>query len=50
MDYPSLSRGFLNQFDGRSDIDIAGENGTGARNLTGDLRGQFTLLGWVGGQ
>ena len=40
----------LNQFDGRSDIYIAGENGTGARNLTGDLRGQFTLLGWVGGQ
>ena len=40
----------LNQFDGRSDIYIANENGIGARNLTGDLRGQFTLLGWIGGQ
>jgi len=39
----------LNDFDGRSDIYVANPNGFGTVNLTGDLRGTMTLLGWVGG-
>jgi dipeptidyl aminopeptidase/acylaminoacyl peptidase len=35
--------------DGRNDIFIANSNGFGAINLTGNLRGQVELLGWVGG-
>ena len=35
--------------DGRNDIYIANFNGFGATSLTRDLRGQVTLIGWVGG-
>ncbi|MBC8098741.1 MAG: PD40 domain-containing protein [Armatimonadetes bacterium] len=35
--------------DGRLDLYISDSNGFGATNLTGDLRGQIRLLGWVGG-
>ncbi len=35
--------------DGRIDVYVANRNGFGLRNLTGDLRGQIELLGWVGG-
>ncbi len=38
-----------NQFDGRADIYVANFNGFGTVNLTGDLEGTMTLLGWVGG-
>jgi Tol biopolymer transport system component len=38
----------LNAFDGRADIYVANANGFGTVNLTGDLRGTMTLLGWVG--
>jgi len=34
--------------DGRLDLFIAQPNGYGGRNLTGDLRGEIRLLGWVG--
>ncbi len=34
--------------DGRVDVYVANNNGFGAVNLTGDLRGQIHLLGWVG--
>ncbi len=34
--------------DGASNIYVASINGFGAANLTGDLRGEVTLLGWVG--
>ena len=37
------------RIDGRVDIYIANGNGFSATNLTGDLRGQIHLLGWVGG-
>ncbi len=36
--------------DGRVDVYVANNNGFGAVNITGDLRGQIRLLGWVGGQ
>jgi Tol biopolymer transport system component len=36
--------------DGRFDVYVANSSGFGARNLTGDLRGQIRMLGWVGGQ
>ena len=36
--------------DGRNDIYFAGYNGFGATSLTRDLRGQFALIGWVGGE
>ena len=36
--------------DGRNDVYVANFNGFGAINLTGSLRGQVELLGWVGGQ
>ena len=35
--------------DGRNDVFVANFNGFGAINLTGNLRGQVELLGWVGG-
>ena len=35
--------------DGRNDIYVANNNGFGATNLTGNLRGRVELLGWVGG-
>lgn len=38
----------LNAFDGRADIYVANLNGFGTVNLTGDLRGTMTLLGWAG--
>lgn len=34
--------------DGTVDVYVANSNGTGAFNLTGDLRGTIRLLGWVG--
>ncbi len=37
------------RIDGRIDVYAANRNGFGLRNLTGDLRGQIELLGWVGG-
>jgi Tol biopolymer transport system component len=37
------------QRDGRVDIYVAGPNGRGVVNMTGGLRGQIELLGWVGG-
>jgi Tol biopolymer transport system component len=36
--------------DGRVDVYVSNNNGFGATNLTGSLRGQIQLLGWVGGQ
>lgn len=36
--------------DGRVDLYSANVNGFGTVSLTGDLRGQIMLLGWVGGQ
>lgn len=35
--------------DGRVDVYVAGQNGFGAVNMTGGLRGTITLLGWIGG-
>lgn len=35
--------------DGRVDLYISDSSGFGTTNLTGDLRGQIQLLGWVGG-
>jgi Tol biopolymer transport system component len=35
--------------DGRVDVYVANNNGLGAVSLTGTLRGQIELLGWVGG-
>ena len=35
--------------DGSSNIYVGNLNGFGAVNLTGDLRGEVTLLGWVNG-
>ncbi|MEO0562486.1 MAG: hypothetical protein AAF125_10245 [Chloroflexota bacterium] len=40
----------LNAFDGRADIYVANANGFGTVNLTGDLDGTMTLIGWAGGQ
>ncbi len=37
----------LNNFDGRADMYTANPNGFGATNLTGDLRGTMTMLGWI---
>jgi Tol biopolymer transport system component len=34
--------------DGRLDVYFANNNGFGAQNVTGSLRGQMALLGWVG--
>ena len=36
--------------DGRTDVYVANPNGLGLVDLTGSLRGQIDLLGWVGGQ
>ena len=36
--------------DGRTDVYVANPNGLGVVNLTGSLRGQIDMLGWVGGQ
>lgn len=36
--------------DGRADVYIVNNNGFGQANLTGNLRGNVRLLGWVGGQ
>lgn len=41
--------GITTSVDGRVDVYIANNNGFGASRLTGDLRGQIILLGWVGG-
>jgi dipeptidyl aminopeptidase/acylaminoacyl peptidase len=38
------------RIDGRVDLYVANTNGLGMVNLTGSLRGQIDLLGWVGGQ
>jgi Tol biopolymer transport system component len=38
------------RIDGRVDLYIANANGFGTVNLTSDLRGHITLVGWVGGQ
>ncbi|MBZ0295162.1 MAG: hypothetical protein K8L99_21535 [Anaerolineae bacterium] len=35
--------------DGRVDVYVTNNSGFGSVRLTGDLRGQITLLGWVGG-
>jgi len=37
------------RIDGRVDIYVANPNGFGAVNMTGSLRGQIDLLGWIGG-
>lgn len=36
------------RIDGRVDVYIANNNGFGAVNITGDLRGEITLIGWLG--
>jgi Tol biopolymer transport system component len=41
--------GISTQRDGRVDIYVGGPNGRGVVNMTGSLRGQINLLGWVGG-
>jgi hypothetical protein len=35
--------------DGRVDVLVANQNGTGVTNLTGVLKGTINLIGWVGG-
>lgn len=40
--------GVSSEVDGRLDIYSATENGFGAFNLTGNLRGSNTLIGWIG--
>lgn len=40
--------GVTSAVDGRLDIYSATENGFGAFNLTGNLRGSNTLIGWIG--
>ncbi|MFN8451089.1 MAG: hypothetical protein U0521_21555 [Anaerolineae bacterium] len=42
--------GIVPNVDGRVDVYVANPNGLGRVNLTGSLRGQIELLGWVGGQ
>lgn len=37
------------RIDGRVDVYIANNNGFGAVNITGDLRGQIKLIGWLRG-
>ena len=37
------------RIDGRVDVYVANNNGFGSSNITGDLRGQIKLLGWLGG-
>jgi Tol biopolymer transport system component len=41
--------GVSTRLDGRLDIYVAQANGRGIVNLTGSIRGQMRLLGWVGG-
>jgi Tol biopolymer transport system component len=41
--------GVTTSVDGRVDVYVTNSNGFGAVRLTADLRGQITLLGWVGG-
>ncbi len=41
--------GVTTTVDGRVDVYTANNNGFGSVRLTGDLRGQIILLGWVGG-
>jgi Tol biopolymer transport system component len=36
------------RIDGRVDVYVANNNGFGAVNITGDLRGQINLIGWLG--
>lgn len=36
--------------DGRVDVLVANNNGTGTVNLTGALKGAISFIGWVGGQ
>jgi Tol biopolymer transport system component len=38
------------RLDGRVDVYVANTNGAGAASMTGALRGQIRLIGWVGGQ
>lgn len=38
------------RIDGRTDVYVANPNGLGIVNLTGSLRGQIDMIGWVGGQ
>ncbi len=38
----------INRLDGRFDVYVSNPNGFASVNLTGDLRGQMQLLGWVG--
>ncbi len=40
--------GVTSDVDGRLDVYTANANGFGARNVTGDLQGSNTLIGWVG--
>ncbi len=40
--------GITSEVDGRLDIYSASENGFGVVNLTGNLRGSNTLIGWIG--
>jgi hypothetical protein len=41
--------GISTQRDGRLDIYVSNISGRGVVNMTGGLRGQIELLGWVGG-
>lgn len=41
--------GVTSEVDGRFDIYSASANGFGQVNITGDLRGTNTLIGWIGG-
>lgn len=42
--------GITPNVDGRVDVFVANPNGLGRVNMTGSLRGQIEMLGWVGGQ
>lgn len=42
--------GITPDVDGRNDVFVTNPNGFGRTNLTGSLRGQIEMLGWVGGR
>lgn len=42
--------GITPRVDGRIDLFVTNANGLGLVNLTGSLRGEIEMLGWVGGQ
>jgi Tol biopolymer transport system component len=42
--------GVTPRVDGRVDVFVGNANGLSTVNLTGSLRGQIEMLGWVGGQ